>query len=909
MVTKGNMKVRDLSFTANFPAPLKDGDVLRIESPEGFVIRADGIGNYCNEFFYPFPANSLRNAPFNEPTCKCSLDANDVTTCVMEFVVNEGRNPAFPQAVDFMWKLTTTNPKETPPALENFWRIYHYQNGDPSAILGSDSAYSWQIRPQIEGLEISLLGPNKAAMEMSSIMVSFMPVMRANTMKLIAVYPTGFDFGNAIVEEAYRDPITNTPTRICVQDGIVVRNPCKPRIVLTKATELNEISIDNLGAVPGQQSSVIISNVRLGIGGGQTIFDMQTFNGTAMNVIRDERFNFEDGFRLPGALMIGEKRLNSMYQEDAVNNPVRAIFPPTVEDRARASFTFQVMQNVYARERLIITSFGTDRLNTGAYMLMTDGFVLLGRDLVDNALTQATDHQLVAHLGPMYSPNSIMLQALTDYSMSIWVTPMRGESRWRFETQDDNNIDPTNTNDGLLESFLTVSPVPFELNAILTPPRATVKITLKVDVPQKLMTEDQAATTQNLLGEVVSTVEYEEVGTLLVIAPQGFNWVPNCGRICTPSEPLGQTGRETALLRHEDGRSLNAVLMNRVELLIITPEATPDDMYWFIEAKDKNDQTIGWGENPGFEIQQMPAVVTFPSVANLNMAPFAVVFSMSNPNGVEIRVEPPRLYRLQCSGGDVAQMSLPGDQAPTCISNDPLVLRLNKTLQVGYYSFMVTGSVPETTPLKNTFNIIVSSLDGQVLDSAYNLPAKEIRRIEAHSPTLSWTDSIPGTHTTVKVGFTLTSTTTAVKAIVFEFPEKFRQDLPSTNQIANMNQNFPVAAANEWADIEDPTKIRLFLDDTEEDTPIPPGTYQWQFPVVVPKIESFPERVNIWHISLCTSRLCTTYVDATAAVVFPIPGFIINQRHPDYMGASDSFSASIILFPVFALLVELFDSS
>jgi hypothetical protein len=907
MVTKGNMKVRDLTFTANFPAPLKDGDVLRIESPEGFVIRADGIGNYCNEFFYPFPANSLQNAPLNEPSCKCSLDANDITTCVMEFVVNEGRNPAFPQAVDFIWKLTTTNPKETPPALENFWRIYHFQNGEETAILGSDSAYSWQIRPQIEGLQIHLRGPNKAAMEISSLLVTFMPVMRANTMKLIAVYPTGFDFGNAIVEEPFRNPITNNPEKVCVRDGIVVRQPCKARIVLTKATELNEISIDNLGAVPGQESSVIISNIRLGIGGGQTIFDMQTFNGTAMNVVRDERFNFEEGFRLPGALQIGEKRLNSMYQEDAVNNPVRAIFPPTVEDRARASFTFQVMQSVYARERMTITSFGTDAYNTGAYILMTDGFVLLGRDLIDNALTQESDHQLVAHLGPMYSPNSVMLQALTDYSLSIWVTPRQGQSRWRFETQDDNNQDPTNTNDGLLESFLTVSPVPFELNAILTPPRATVKITLKVDVPQKLMTEDQEATTQNLLGETVSTVEYEEVGTLLVIAPQGFNWVPNCGRICTPSEPLGQTGRETAILRHEDGRSLNAVLMNRVDLLIITPEATPDDMYWFIEAKDKNDQTIGWGENPGFEIQQMPAMITFPSVANLNMAPFAIVFSMSNPNGLEIRVEPPRLYRLQCSGGDVAQMSLPGDQAPTCVSNDPLVLRLNKTMQIGYYSFMVTGSVPETTPLKNTFNLIVSSMDGQVLDSAYNLPAKEIRRIEAHSPTLSWTDSVPGMHTTVQLGFTLTATTTAVKAIVFEFPEKFRQDLPSTNQIANGNPNFPVAAANEWADIEDPTKIRLFLDDTEEDTPIPPGTYTWKFPVVVPKIESFPERVNIWHISLCTSRLCTTYVDASSAVVFPIQGFVINQRHPDYMGGADAFCASIILFPVFALLAELLE--
>jgi hypothetical protein len=262
-----------------------------------------------------------------------------------------------------------------------------------------------------------------------------------------------------------------------------------------------------------------------------------------------------------------------MYQEDAVNNPVRSIFPPTVEDRARASFTFQVMQAVSARERLVIKSFGTDAYNTGAYTLMVDGFVLLGRDLVDNALMQEDDHTLVAHLGPMYSPNSIMLQALTDYSLSVWVTPMQGPSRWRFETLDDNNIDPTNTNDGLLESFLTVSPVPFELNAILTPPRAMVKITLKVDVPQKLMTADMEETSQNLLGETVSTIEYEEVGTLLVIAPQGFNWVPNCGRICTPSEPLGQTGRETALLRHEDGRSLNAVLTNRVELLIITPEA------------------------------------------------------------------------------------------------------------------------------------------------------------------------------------------------------------------------------------------------------------------------------------------------------------------------------------------------
>ena len=46
----------------------------------------------------------------------------------------------------------------TPPALENFWRIYHFQDGDETRILGSDSAPSWPIRPQIEGLQIALAG-------------------------------------------------------------------------------------------------------------------------------------------------------------------------------------------------------------------------------------------------------------------------------------------------------------------------------------------------------------------------------------------------------------------------------------------------------------------------------------------------------------------------------------------------------------------------------------------------------------------------------------------------------------------------------------------------------------------------------------------------------------------------------
>ena len=55
-------------------------------------------------------------------------------------------------------------------------------------------------------------------------------------MILRAVHPTGFDFSNSIVT--------------------------RPRQVIKSATEMNEIAIDNLGAVADQETMVKISEVR-----------------------------------------------------------------------------------------------------------------------------------------------------------------------------------------------------------------------------------------------------------------------------------------------------------------------------------------------------------------------------------------------------------------------------------------------------------------------------------------------------------------------------------------------------------------------------------------------------------------------------------------------------------------------
>merc|ERR1719446_407317 len=505
-------------------------------------------------------------------------------------------------------------------------------------ILGSDSAPSWNIRPQIEGLEIKLEGAKVAALQYSAIRITFIPVMPGNTMKLEAVYPTGFDFSDAIVN--------------------------RPRSVVKRATEGHVIAVDGLRAFPDQECTVKIMEVRLGRGGGQTVFHMFTYNDTEMDIVRDERFQFDEGFRLPGALHISEKSLSSMYQEQADRFPVRALFPATVDEQARAAITFSLTQGVKARERLIITSFGP-----GAYTLMPDGFVLLGRDLVDNALELTDESTLTCHLGPNFSPQHVILQAETPYSLSLWVYPRLGDSMWRIETRDDAGIDPTNTNDGLLETFLTVSPIQYVLNTQIQPPMAVIVVSILVSVPTKPVVVEE----NDILGESNMQVEYIEIGSILVIAPAGFEWQANCGKICTPSQPLGASGRQTALLRHGDGRTLNSLLFSRIDLRVKTPAATPPDMFWFIEAKDKNDQTIGWGEDPGFEIEQMNAYITFPSVSNLDNADFAVVFTMTNPGGAQIRLVPPRGYKLQCSEAPgVNQMNLPGDQPPTCLLNDPL---------------------------------------------------------------------------------------------------------------------------------------------------------------------------------------------------------------------------------------------
>jgi len=287
---------------------------------------------------------------------------------------------------------------------------------------------------------------------------------------------------------------------------------------------------------------------------------------------------------------------------------------------------------------------------------------------------------------------------------------------------------------------------------------------------------------------------------------------------------------------------------------------------------------------------------------------FVVMFEMMYPKGTLLQLGMPSGYKMRCNDASmVNQMSLPG-AAPKCLRESPsMLLRINDTLKTGYYAFSVRGVVPTDTPVHNTFSVNVSNDMGVVLNGAYGLAGMTIRRMRVVVPTIAWTDSMPNVHTEITLGVTVEEAVSNVRSIVIQFPQGFRHDITNPAYITSLNKvpGFPMAAANEWAIYDNVNRLQLFLDDSEATTTIRPATYRFRFPVIVPRITEFPQ-VNVWIFTLCGSKLCTSWTDQDAVLVFPIPGFDLRQRHHSSITLHSTSAAAHL--GVFGLLVALFFS-
>merc|ERR1719359_1630064 len=103
----------------------------------------------------------------------------------------ENKDPAFPANKALSFKLHAVSPQLTPFPTDNFWIVEHSRGNE---IWASHVVPSWEIKPQLEAVDIVLLGPSQAAAAMSDLEFHFVPVNDAATLKIIAVDPPGFSF-------------------------------------------------------------------------------------------------------------------------------------------------------------------------------------------------------------------------------------------------------------------------------------------------------------------------------------------------------------------------------------------------------------------------------------------------------------------------------------------------------------------------------------------------------------------------------------------------------------------------------------------------------------------------------------------------------------------------------------------
>lgn len=809
----GKTPVNDVEIIMQFPDALKDNDEIFVYAPLNFDLTGNIELKDCKDFRWPPNTNPFPNSGF--PMCECS---GTPRICYMRFFIREYKDPAYPQNENIQFAIATENPAKTPFVMQNFWTVEHKREG---LIKSSHVIRSWAINPQLEEAQIILNGPNQRAGSESDLTFIFNPVSDAGTLKIEALFPTEFDFGASTVPVPYD---------------------------IDERSEREILIINRAGIIAGKVSTIRISSVKLGRGGGQTRFNLITYSDEKMNVKRDEKLEFTQGFRLPGTVVVTSKTLKSKYQNERQLFPVKSLFRPRVNELAVAEFTLMFSQPVYASEKLIITCEGD-----GAYELQSSPFVIIGKERVETSVERTVGMvtQLMATLKPGRPSSEVALQADTPYTLVFWSIPKQGPNDWRFITSDGGPY-PTNTNDGTTTGFTPVAQMGLTVSTLRSPPRAIIKVTLNVNPRSAVVLQ------------------------LLIIAPPAFIFPPTgCGKMCAAGQALGATMRRTATIASPTGEPLTN--FQGIEINIQTPEETPGGAQsWFVEARgQQRGSTTGWGEGSGFRVEQMVSGVSYAGVSSLRNAQISFHFTLNVDAGSEIAVEPPTNYLLSCSTeGALKQGSLPGTR-PGC-TDEPLVLMLSTTLTRGEYSFAVAVDLPAQKPTPNNFNIIIRDRDNRVVDAAYSLAGVELVAAPVMSPTLSWSRAEPGQNSIITIGITFKKDYNQVKALLISFPQKFIHAILRPTDVQNLNRRFPVAASQSggWAEwFQD--KLLIYLDDSDDSTVIAADTYSFNFPVLVP-VDNVP-KVNVWYFTLCSERTCEQPKGRGTIVSFPLQGFALGE--------------------------------
>merc|ERR1719161_680437 len=845
---KGNTKVKGLLLMLGTPMAIMGGDSITVSGPKGFEFThpSEPDGPRCNDFKWDLAASEF------------NLQGRASAECYPEGIIKLRYYDA--KSLDnkpdeyIAFRISTVNPRQTPNWTANFWRFKLFDKNLALKVAGLQHGYT--IVPQLEELhvdlseDVDLMG----ARAISDILIKFRAVSDCDEVQIQATYPDAFDLVRGTVKEAMI--LSHNHTKI---DEI-------PATVIGALRDMPRSAVRIAISIKAEQLvGIVLQNVRLGHVGGVTYWSVSTFQS---GMKTDSRSAF--GFRLPGLISLVRKNLVNVYAADPQQYPIKSQWLPQVNQSAVAEFVVTFSNAVKEMEDLHVS---TD----ADYMVKVEGMTISrGRERISTVALPPTDSDAREVRVKLFEP----LTSGTEYTVRVPVraaTQATGKERWRFETFD-GAVLPTHTNDAQTLGFGLVEVLDVDLQVQHAPPSGRIPVRLVVD-PKRARPTDLY---------LVPPPSYTFPKECLAQEPNATSMV----MFCTTIDRLGQQ-----VARLKINGDLTAPLT--VDILTETPFIDPERRFWYVEAVAGSIQ-VGWGEQEGFLLSPLPNIqVHYAGVAQISTA---IAFSFDAQRTMkgtmsQLRMKPPKHYRLSCDSDFLATISLP--PLISC-SPDPLTLQVNGTLSPGRYAFTIGVSVPmEPPPEDNEFHFMILDSEGDTIDANMEVAPRRIERgLKVDEPMMAWTNSIAGAECYITFGLRFKrnlpptrekqASRPRIAALLLEMPEGFEHLIKSIRDVRTLNNRFPLLPCEDsycpWAEYDHVSNEGSFFDNSTtanrdfrririvryETQTVPADSFSWAFPVRVPT--EMP-RENFWILSLCKDPACTEAHTDLTVVSFVLGGF------------------------------------
>lgn len=860
-VLNGGTLLTRFTLQMRFPNTLESGDQIVIDVMASEYILTDSLGN-CVGFRW-----IGTEAQMNDPNWLGPLPNSFYGCTPQQLTINIQEPAPIERDVLIEVGLNITNPLRTPNSASNYWRCKHFGPATSGKRpLRSSKAFSgWTIIPQLENVEISLLGPLTAAEQMSSIRVAFTAVTDADDVAITALEPPRFDFSQASV-------LASDQT-LFLTAGALAR-------VRTRIRK-------------GDRIVIVFSNVRLGREGGQTDFRLTSFTGGMFQSgewkegdIRDEKLHYTTGFRLPGRVILRYQKLENDYHRDPNTYPVQELWEAQMSRPAYVEFDFELTQTAKVGTSLRLAGGPYEPTMREFYLEKVNTDVNAGQSGVASAtpanqrinveIVNLRKKELIAKLNEP-------LNAYVKYKVVLSVIAPSPQAKldhggpitWTIETSDGGPL-PVNTNDGQSMTKLIVEQYKVEVLAPKAPPLANIAVTLIIDPGLSVPTEFKVVAPKNF--------NFTEANCLASGAPHVTQ--------CKPGSEIAD-GRSTAVLTCDENGIREPT--KNLRIFVTTPKNTPVNMAWFIEGIDVlKEVQLGWGEALGFEIKQMSdSSVTFPGIPTIRGQ---MVWRFRTQELVQaggyLELELPPNLQPDCGPGQFNAISLPaagGCQVAPAQGMQPQRVKvfLNSTIVPSEYAFYLYVTPPLAQPLRNELSIYLKDKHGNVRDAAVDLPGIPIReKLRIQGMPLVWTMSRAGRATEITMGFTvvdelpdnIVAPEQQVFTILLTLPVGFVHLVETRLDFQILNEEMPLVKPDD-VDFMQKDRLRIFMNLNQTSwLTLKSGDYSFKFPALVPELLPV---YNVWQLSLCRENKgpCDRSSAPAVLVNFAMPGFKIGQTY------------------------------